>query len=111
MILVDYSGDDAFSADRWQVGHVPGWHDHVAVDDLGHVGGFVADSVADALKRDAVAAHDRDRGVAAFVGVPVPDARSQGHLPEAPVEGVTGVHAAVLVAEDEIVVLPGDSCG
>jgi hypothetical protein len=40
-----------------------GRDDHVAVDGLGDVGGFVADGVADVLERDAVAAHDRDRGV------------------------------------------------
>jgi hypothetical protein len=33
---------------------------------LGNVGGLVAHRVADLLDRDAIAAHDRDRGVAAF---------------------------------------------
>jgi hypothetical protein len=50
----------------------PGWRDdHVAVDGLGYVGGLVADRVTDVLDRDAVAAHDRDRGVASLMGVPV----------------------------------------
>jgi hypothetical protein len=50
------------------------WHDHVAVDGFGDVGGPVAHCVADVLDRDAVVAHDRDGGVAALVGVPVTDA-------------------------------------
>jgi hypothetical protein len=45
------------------------------------------------------------------VGVPVADACSPGHLAEPPVEGVAGVHAAVLVAEDEVGVLPGGTGG
>jgi hypothetical protein len=48
-----------------------GRHDDVAVDGLGHVGGLVADGVGDVLDRHAVAAHDRDRGMSSFVGVPV----------------------------------------
>ena len=46
-----------------------GRDDHVAVDDLGDVGGLVAYRVADLLDRDAVATHDRDGSVAALVGV------------------------------------------
>src|SRR5690348_8956896 len=88
-----------------------GGDDHVPVDGLGDVGGFVADSVADLLERGAVAAHDRDRGVPALVGVPVPDAGSAGHSPEPPVESVAGVHASVLVAEHEVAVLPGGTGG
>jgi hypothetical protein len=61
-------------------------NDHVAVDDLGHIRGLVADRAADVLDRDAAAAHDRDRGVAAFVGVPVTDTGLRGHLGEAAVE-------------------------
>jgi hypothetical protein len=34
MILVDYSGDDAFSADRSQVGHVP---DRLSLDVRGQL--------------------------------------------------------------------------
>jgi hypothetical protein len=56
----------------------------VAVDGLGDGGGLVADRVADLLDRYAVAAHDRDRGVAAFVGVPLASAGLPGHLAEAP---------------------------
>ena len=41
----------------------------------------------------------------------IPDAGPAGHLAEPPVEGVAGVHAAVLVAEDEVVVLPGGARG
>ena len=81
------------------------------VDGLGHVGGLVTDGVADLLEWDAVAAHDRDRGVPALVGVPVADSGPPGHPPEPPVEGVAGVHAAVLVAEDEVAVLPGGTGG
>ena len=82
-------------------------HDHVPVDGLGHVGRLVANGVADLLDRDAVAAHDRHRGVPSLVGVPVADAGFPGHLAEAPVERVGGVHGPVLVAEDEVGVLPG----
>jgi hypothetical protein len=42
-------------------------HDHVPLDGLGDVGGLVAHGVGDVLDRDAVAAHDRYRGVSAFV--------------------------------------------
>ena len=80
-----------------------GGDDHVAVDGLGDVRGFVAYGVADLLDRNAVAAHDRDCGVAALVSVPVADAGLPGHLGKAPVERVGRVHGAVLVAEDEIV--------
>jgi hypothetical protein len=41
----------------------------------------------------------------------VPDAGSPGHSAGPPVEGVAGVHAAVLVAEDEVGVLPGGAGG
>src|SRR3984885_3253559 len=83
-----------------------GGPDDVPVDGLGDVGRLVADSVADVLDRDAVAAHDRDGGVAALVGVPVANARLLGHLAEVPVESTRRVHRAVLVAEDQIEVLP-----
>src|SRR5579859_6518794 len=86
-----------------------GGDDYVAVDGLGHVGGLVTDGVADLLERDAVGAHDRYRGVPAFVGMPVADACSLGHLAEPPVERVAGVHVPVLVAEHKIVVLPGSA--
>jgi hypothetical protein len=66
--------------------------DDVPVDGLGDVGRLVADRVADVLDRDAVTAHDRDRGVASLVGVSVADAGLPGHLAEAPVEGVYAVH-------------------
>ena len=49
----------------------------------------------------------RDRGVASLVGVPVADARAPGHLAEPPVELVGRMGVAVLVAEDEVVVVPG----
>ncbi len=79
----------------------------MAVDGLGYVRGLVAYRVADVLDRDAVAAHDRDRGVPTLVGVPVADAGLPGHLGEAPVKRVGRVHGAVLVAEDEVVGVPG----
>ena len=50
----------------------------VDVDGLGDVRGLVARRVADVLARDAVVAHDRYGGVAAFVGVPVADAGLAG---------------------------------
>jgi hypothetical protein len=80
--------------------------DHVAVDGLRDVGGLVAYCVADVLDRDAVVAHDRDGGVPSFVGVPVADAGPLGHLAEPVIEPIGRVHLAVLVAEDEVVVLP-----
>jgi len=83
-----------------------GGDDHVAVDGLGDVRGFVAYGVADLLDRNAVAAHDRDCGVAALVSVPVADAGLPGHLGKAPVERVGRVHAAVLVAEHEVAGVP-----
>jgi hypothetical protein len=43
--------------------------DDVPVDGLSDVGRLVADRVTDVLDRDAVAAHDRDCGVAALMGV------------------------------------------
>ena len=46
----------------------------MAVDGPGDVGGLVAYGVANLLDWYAVAAHDRDCGVAAFVGVPVANA-------------------------------------
>ena len=49
----------------------------------------------------------RDRGVASLVGVPVADARAPGHLAEPPVELVGRIGVAVLVAEHEVVVVPG----
>jgi hypothetical protein len=80
--------------------------DYVPVDGLGDMGGLVAYRVADLLDRDAVAAHDRDCGVAAFMGVPVADARLPSHLGEAPVEGIGRVSVAVLLAEHEVVGAP-----
>src|SRR5229473_3404369 len=47
----------------------------------------------------------------ALVGVPVADTGSPGHLAEPPVERVAGIHAAVLVAKDEVVVLPSGARG
>src|ERR1700722_881577 len=85
--------------------------DHMAVDGLGDVRGLVADRVADVLDRDAVVAHDGHGCVTALVSMPVTDARAAGHLAEPPVEGVTGVRGAVLVAEDQAVVLPVLTCG
>jgi hypothetical protein len=41
------------------------------------------------------------------MGVPVTDARFPGHLGEAPVEGVGRVSVAVLLAEHEVVGVPG----
>ena len=52
--------------------------DDVPIDGLGDVRGLVAHRVADVLARDAVIAHDRYGGVAAFVGVPVADAGLAG---------------------------------
>jgi hypothetical protein len=49
--------------------------------------------------------------VAAFVSVPVADASSLSHFSEAPTEGVAGIHAAVLVAEHKIFVLPDGTGG
>jgi hypothetical protein len=69
--------------------------DYVAVDGLGDVSGLVADRVGDVLNGDAIVAHDRDRRVAALVGVPVTDAGALGHLAEPVVEGVAGVLGAV----------------
>src|SRR6266566_244577 len=88
-----------------------GRYDHVSVDGLGHMGGLVAHGVADLLERDAIAAHDRHRGVTSLMSVPVPDAGPPGHLAEPPVERVARVHAAVLVTEHEILVLPGGASG
>ena len=45
--------------------------------------------------------------VTALVGVPAADVRFPSHLGEPPVELVGGVGVAVLVAEDEVVVMPG----
>ena len=42
-----------------------------------------------------------------LVGVPVADASAAGHHAEPPVELVGRVRGAVLVAEDEVVVVPG----
>ena len=66
--------------------------------------------VADFLERDAVAAHDRERGVPALVGVPVAGACSPGHLPNRQLRASL-VYMAVLVAEDEAGVLPGRAGG
>ena len=85
--------------------------DDVPVDGLGDVGGLVAYGVADVLDRDAVMAHDRDGCVPALVSVPVADARSLGHLAEPPVERVLGVWVAVLVAENEVGVVPCSAGG
>lgn len=84
------------------------WDDHVPVDGLGDdVGGLVADGVADVLDGYAVAAHDRDSGVATLVDMPVAGACISGHLGEAPVERVGRVGRAVLVAEHEVGGVPG----
>src|ERR1039457_5236724 len=81
------------------------WRDDVPVDGLGDVGGLVPNGVGDVLDRDAVVAHGRHGGVAAFVRVPVPDPSSPGHLAEPPVECVPGVHGPVLMAEHEVIVV------
>jgi hypothetical protein len=78
----------------------------VPVDGFRYVGGLVAYGVADVLDRHAVVAHDAYGGVAALVSVPVADARPLGHLAEAVVECPSAVQAAVLVTEDQVVVLP-----
>src|SRR5215470_1070769 len=70
-----------------------------AADGLGDMGGLVPHGVADLLDGDAVAAHDRDRGVPSLVGVPAADAGAAGHLAEPPVELAGRIRVAVLVAE------------
>ncbi len=67
----------------------------------------MAHGVADLLDRHAVAAHDRHGGMSFLVGVPAADACFSGHLGKAPGELVRRVGVAVLVAEDEVVVVPG----
>ena len=62
----------------------------------------MAHGVADVLDGDAVAAHDRDRGVAALVSVPMPDARAAGDL--ANLMGEEGLGVGI---EGEIVSLGG----
>ena len=79
----------------------------MAVDGLGDVGGFVAHCVADVLDLYAVAAHDRDGRVPTFVGMPAADSSAASYRVEAPIELVGRVGVAVLVTEDEVVVVPG----
>jgi hypothetical protein len=55
----------------------------------------------------AVVAHNRDRDVASLVGVPVADAGALVHGAEPVVQGGAGVRGAVLVAEDQVLVVPG----
>ncbi len=99
MVIEDVVHDGRSPADRR--------HDHVAINGFSDVGGLVTDGIADVLDRDALAAHDRDSGVPSFVGVPVAVAGAASHLAEPPVELVGRVQVALLVAEDEVVLVPG----
>ena len=67
---------------------------------------LIADGVADLLNRDAVGAHDRNGRVPSLMGVPMADACTPGYLAEPPVERVAAVLTPVLIAEDEVGVVP-----